>query len=272
MPTLVLPPRYTPDSIALWRAACDLNWNTERLVGWRVPEWLAKEEVALYGEPLFADAVAEQLGIALLTPPFDWLVSIPKEYVQRDISFITLGSARKHPGRAFIKPADDKCFVARVYEAGDELPNESVLPGTTPVLLAEPVHWLSEFRCFVVEGRIQTMSVYLRNGELAQGKDGDWPCAETELRQACEFAEGFLGDERIRIPPSVVVDVGVIEGRGRAVIEANAAWGSGIYGCDPSQVLIAVRRASVPKNSIQPGDADWLVSCPIGRDGFDGGP
>ena len=44
----------------------------------------------------------------------------------------------------------------------------------------------------------------------------------------------------------LVVDVGVIRNHGWAVIECNAAFSSGIYGCDPVAVLPVLRRACVP--------------------------
>lgn len=37
-----------------------------------------------------------------------------------------------------------------------------------------------------------------------------------------------------------------MEGRGWAVVEQNAAWGSGIYGCDPEEVLEVLRFAAIP--------------------------
>ena len=40
MPTLIFTPRFTDDSQALWKAAGDMGWTTERLGGWRVPEHL----------------------------------------------------------------------------------------------------------------------------------------------------------------------------------------------------------------------------------------
>ena len=65
---------------------------------------------------------------------------------------------------------------------------------------------------------------------------------------------GTVGRERLH--------VGVIAGRGWAVIEQNSAWGSGIYGCDPEQVLQVLRFAAVraelsktktkPKGSTKP--------------------
>ena len=79
MPTLILPPRYTPDSNALWKAAIDADWETERLQGWRVPEGLAVDsDIVLYGEPLFAAVVADQLRLALLEPPFQWTAELPE--------------------------------------------------------------------------------------------------------------------------------------------------------------------------------------------------
>jgi hypothetical protein len=137
MPTLVLPPRYTADSTALWGTATAAGWGVERLPGWQVPDWLRGQDVALYGEPLFAAVVAEELGLALLEPPLGWLAELPETYRRRAARLTTLGDARSCLGPAFIKPADDKCFAAQVYQAGAELPAEGLLPATTPVLVAE---------------------------------------------------------------------------------------------------------------------------------------
>jgi hypothetical protein len=61
-------------------------------------------------------------------------------------------------------------------------------------------------------------------------------------QQALQFAARVLQQDT-SLPHAVVLDVGVIEGRSWAVVEANAAWGSGLYGCDASQVLRVVHRA-----------------------------
>ena len=73
MPTLVLPPRITPDTEAMFAAAQAAGWEVLRLDGWRVPARLKGRDVVLYGEPLFADVVAPSLRVALLQAPFDWL-------------------------------------------------------------------------------------------------------------------------------------------------------------------------------------------------------
>jgi len=257
MPTLVLPPRYTPDTIAIGQAAQTIGWSVERLPSWRVPDWLRGQDVALYGEPLFAAVVADELGLALLEPSFDWLPAIALKYRRRDVRFATLGEARQLRQPTFIKPADDKCFLAGVFPSGEVLPREEVLPCRTPVLIAEPVRWEVEFRSFVLDREVVALSPYLRCGELAQSPDGTWE--DDRLEKAGEFARGVLSDPTVPLPPSVVLDVGLIEGRGWAVVEANAAWGSGIYGCDPTAVLRVVRRACVPRDCISSEDRRWLV-------------
>jgi hypothetical protein len=248
MPTLVLPPRYTSDSIAVSKAAVRAGWGVERLGSWRVPDHLSGQEVVLYGEPLFAAVVAGDLGLSLLEPPAGWLAGLPREWTRRGVRFTTLAEARTLSGPAFVKPAEDKCFTARVYEAGRDLPGEGVLPGSTPVLVSDAVDWQVEFRCFSLDGEVLTLSPYWRDGRLAQADDGSWPTAEEEQAEAGAFAEAVLCDPRASLPPAVVLDVGVIRGEGWAVVEANAAWGSGVYGCDPDQVLRVVRRACVKKD------------------------
>jgi hypothetical protein len=238
------------------------GWSVERLPSWRVPEWLRGQEVALYGEPLFAAVVADELGLALLEPPFDWLPTLPAGYLRREIRLATLGEARQHQQPAFVKPADDKCFLASVFPSGQQLPGEDVLPGRIPVLIAEPVRWEVEFRCFVLDREVVAVSPYLRRGELAQSPDGSWEDDRTE--HARTFARGILADLSVLVPPAVVVDVGVIEGRGWAVIEANAAWGSGIYGCDPAAVLPVVRRACLPAGGVSAADRRWVVERSAG--------
>jgi len=229
------------------------GWSVERLPGWRVPDWLKGQEVVLYGEPLFAAVVADALGIALLELPLAWLSELPAKYRGRAVRFTTLADARRCLEPAFIKPADDKCFVAKVFQMGAEMPAENLLPEEMPVLIAEPVQWVSEFRCFVLDRKVETVSPYLRYGELAQAADGSWPCSESEAQEAFAFAARVLADPTLSFPAALALDVGVIEGRGWAVVEANPAWGSGIYGCDPDAVLRVVQRACRPKDNGLPG-------------------
>src|SRR5579872_966921 len=130
MKTLILSPRYTPDSISLRNAALAAGWDVERLVNWRAPVELRDRnnlEPIPYGEPLFAAVVADTFDLALIEPHFSWLAGLPHHLRKRDVAFTNLGAARANRQRAFIKPADDKCFAARVYDSGTQLPGEDVL-------------------------------------------------------------------------------------------------------------------------------------------------
>src|SRR4051812_44564750 len=83
MPTLILSPRYSDDSIRLRRAAISLDWDVMRLASWRCPDGFEPDEPVLFAEPLFNAAVCEQLGLAVIEPPEDFLVRLPHEYVIR---------------------------------------------------------------------------------------------------------------------------------------------------------------------------------------------
>src|SRR5436190_12812925 len=79
LPLLLLAPRVTDDSVAVWRTALANGWTSQRLSNWRVPEELKTRtgDFVIYAEPLFAEAVADQLGLALIEPPPSWLPSLP---------------------------------------------------------------------------------------------------------------------------------------------------------------------------------------------------
>ncbi len=242
MPTLILTPRFTADSQALWQAALQLGWDVERLSTWRVPEELCNvPQPVLYLEALFGPSLAERFGLRLLEPPEDWLPRLPEEYRKRRVYLTTLGAARDVAAPAFVKPPNDKSFPARVYH-GTELPGE--FADETSVLVSEVVDWEKEFRCFVLDREPHTWSVYLRDGELQ--RDRDFACSAEEEADALGFIGTVLADSRIVFPRAAVLDVGVIRGRGWAVVEQNAAWGSGIYGCDPVRVLEVLQAAAVP--------------------------
>ena len=240
MPTLILSPRMTDDSISLWRAAGRLGWTVERLTSFRIPDgFQVEDEAVLYVEGLVAPIIAEALGFVLPEPPENWLPSLPLEYRRRAIALVTLGHARTLATPHFIKPPNDKSFEAAVY-VGSELPDE--FAPEMKVLVSEVVRWTVEFRCFVLDRTLQTFSVYLRNGELQ--REAGFVHTAVEESRLLEYLKGVLSDHRVVLPQAAVIDVGMIDGKGWAVVEQNAAWGSGLYGCDPEKVLTVLLHAS----------------------------
>lgn len=250
MTTLILPPRYTEDSIALWRAAGELGWSTSRLRGWRVDSEIS-DDVVVYGEPLFAATVAQQLELDLLEAPFDWLTRLPHELLRRDVQFAELRDAPAQSFPRFLKPADDKSFPAAVYASAKSIPGLEHLPGSIPILSSSPVRWLREYRAFIADGALHTLSLYLRDGEL------DVHGTAEEIAEASAFVRSILPS--ISVAPAMVLDVGVIDGAGWAIVEANPCWGAGIYSCDPLAVLGVLKRACQPHATISSSDAQWVA-------------
>ncbi|HET9956937.1 MAG TPA: ATP-grasp domain-containing protein [Polyangiaceae bacterium] len=239
MPTLILSPRQTDDGQCLWRVAIARGWDVQRLRTWRIDEAvLGADDPFLYVEALFGATLAEQLGVTLLNPREDWLSSLPERYSRRKVVFSTLAEARKASAPAFVKPPNDKSFPAAVYSPG-ELP--AAFDGEMSVLISEPVTFVSEFRCFVLERKVQTFSLYARHG--LPTSEATSPDAESA--HMLSFVSQVLQDHEVDIPRACVLDCGLIDGRGWAVIEPNAAWGAGIYGCDPDKAIDVVRAATV---------------------------
>jgi len=251
VPLLVLTPRFTQDTNSLWRTAVGMSpgWDVYRLRTWRVPQevketWHAQTGLAIYGEPLFCAGVAEQFGRALLEPPFDWLTRVPGDFLKRSVQLLSLREARVLPGRSFIKPADDKCFTAKVYGSALDFQDQvRLLPNSTPVLLSEPVVFESEFRNFVMARTVRTSSCYSR---LDDGKSVQWISKEAEMKSMQRFMMDLLRFPEVECDWPVVIDVGWIRGRGWAVVEANPMFGCGVYDCDPKVVLDLLQYTSVP--------------------------
>lgn len=236
MKTLILPPKFSAETIRVGKVARAAGWEVVRLTSWQIPDSLRGKDLAIYGEPLFAARVEDVLGIQFPNPPDDWLLHLPAEMLRREVRAMTLAEARKLEGKWFVKPANYKTFPAGVFDGGAALPNEEQAPGEDMSLVASVVSWESEFRFFMRDGVAKTGSVYFRNGKTAE-VDGDWPAEEAEFEAARELAERAYAETKDRLPSSVVIDTGYITGQGWAVIEANPSWGSGLYGSDPVKAL-----------------------------------
>jgi len=255
VPVLVLSPRYSADSRVLRRAAYQAGWHVERLGGWQAPERLSGRKLIFAGELSFMKVIAHTLSWALLDAHPDWLLHLPWRYNKRALQGMTLSEARTLSQPTFVKPTIEKLFESRVYSSGAHLPE--ALPDTTAVLTSEPVCWDVEFRFFVRERRVMTFSSYWRGNHPTRRDDGTWEAELAEVVEAQDFLNALLADPSVKIPPTIVIDIGKIRDRGWAVVEANAAWAAGIYGCDPLQVLLTLERACVHRDQLTADDALW---------------
>jgi len=221
--------------IALQMSAREKGWEViPAPSGWRLDEEITQsKQIGIpYGSQIFCEVIAQQMGWKLHQNSFDWLARVPRHYLKRRVDFMTLAEAKKINVKKFIKPADDKCFDAKVYEAGEFQPNE-LIAGDYPVLVSDVVQWDLEYRCFVKDNRVQTWSNYLFFGEVNDPKY-QYMIPGDHIRPD-HFLNNLL--KEIDPVPGCVIDIGVIHDKGWAVIETNPIWASGIYHCDPSSVL-----------------------------------
>jgi len=234
--------------LALQIAAREKGWDVlPAPTSWRLDEDLIKSGVkgTPYGSQTFCEVIAQQMGWTLRQHSFDWLAKLPFEFLKRKVNFMTLGEAKKLQEIKFIKPADDKCFLAGIYPPGTLIVNAAVLDDT-PTLVSDIVEWDMEYRCFVGKGCsshfVFTWSNYLFHGQINE------PHLQKMIPGDLEHPDDFMRKvlwhcfQNDMTGPSVI-DIGVIPGKGWAVIETNQAWASGIYGCDPSSVLGVLEQA-----------------------------
>jgi len=97
-------------------------------------------------------------------------------------------------------------------------------------LVSEVVEFKAEARSFVLDGVIQTCSVYEGRGNADH---------------AATFSERVV--MALELPRTCVVDVGMLADGTWALIELNSTWGAGLNGCDPSRVVDCIAAATVKK-------------------------
>lgn len=83
-------------------------------------------------------------------------------FLGRYIARGTLGDVRQASGSWFIKPMDDhKLFVGFVYDGGEQARRTiATFPDDVTVWMSETVTFLSEFRCFVLDGKLLDVRRY----------------------------------------------------------------------------------------------------------------
>ncbi len=258
--TLLLSTRTMPGATALADAA--LN------AGWLVRAWdentadPSLNRVVYYGRTDVVRQAASRYRLALLEPSLDLLARLPAALRLRDVEFARFRDLCRLKKPTFIKPADpmQRSFDAGVYSDPRDIRTPRGMDLDMPVLVAEPVDFLAEFRCFVREGSVVATSPYLSFGRpvwRAWGQGGEKAAPSMDAIDVCRR---LLKANSPALPPAFVVDVGLVEGRGWAVVEFNPAWCSGLLGADPGAVLGVLERASRDADRLDAEDARWVMA------------
>ncbi|WP_223600500.1 ATP-grasp domain-containing protein [Chryseobacterium sp. GVT01B] len=229
---IALSPMYTEDSNNLKKASLNSSYVLSRFnAKWNVPEEFQADVIAVYGEDIYAEIVSEQCDLTLLKPADDWLNHIDESFTQRKISYGQLKDFIKEEN-IFIKCSDFKTFKAGVYQKVNDIKGFDSLDQNITVFTSEVVEWELEVRCFVLNNKIKTHSSYWRNNVFDTNM-----LSEKEQKDMFSFFESFIQKNSSTLPTAIVLDFGIIKGKGWALIEANPAWCSGLYACDTEKAL-----------------------------------
>ena len=235
---LLVPDKPDVERDAVAQAFENCGGTVHRIARFWDPPHFEPSTVRVYGADAFCLVLQQKIGFTLCSPSDELLLTVPPRFLNRQISRQTLGETPSADFPAFIKPVIPKQFRGAVYESRAAVAAECRgLPPDTAILVAEAVAFTAEVRSFVLDGVVLDAAVYEGPSDAAG---------------AGEFVEALT--KSMPLPRTVVVDVGLIDGRGWAVVEFNAAWGAGLNGCDAEKVLPAIVAASGSHQGSEPSE------------------
>lgn len=180
-----------------------------------------------------------------------WLDRLPAKYRGRSVNTAPLREwhTRRLAGRVFVKLPEAKRedFLAQVVDAehlGEHLAQAPLAPDAL-VQVQGVREFHTEARFWVAHGSITAESLY-RVGERWWGDDDFAADTETVAAQRClrelrDVAGQVVAD--VDCPPGFTIDVGQTVDGDVLVVEANAAWSSGLYDGDPDGIFAAIEAA-----------------------------
>jgi hypothetical protein len=259
VPTLVLSTWSLPASRPLAAAARQAGWRAYAFE--KSPETKPPGKVVFYGGTDQVLAVATRLRLALLEPPFDLLTRLPLEFRGRQVEYGRFSDLARLKAPAFVKPADalKKSFDAGIYGNVGDIRAAPDVDGQSPILVAEPVEWSAEYRCFILDGTVAAWSPYISFGRPVWKPFSSGTIAPQTPASVEGFCARLFARAAVAFPPAFVMDIGLIEGRGWAVVEFNPAWCSGVLGAQPGKVLAVLARACQDERRLSVADRRWVV-------------
>lgn len=183
-------------------------------------------ETLVVGDFETTTSALKQLGVRP-PKPNDYPKSL-RHHLHRRIRKSTLGKVEQQLLNGFsepffLKPAGRaKCFIGGLVEHPDDIYYHAAgVSAREPVWVVEPVEWLSEWRCYVIDQEIRSIDFY--------SGDPERPIASEIVKQAVE--ELAQGEEALA---SFTLDFGVLSSGETALVEMNEGYSIGAYQIDSS--------------------------------------
>ena len=154
--TLLIPEKSDEerDLVAdLWAATVGPVVRIDRF--WERPE-VDRQTARPYGNDTFCLVLAQLLDLELVSPPDDWLFSVPTDTLGRRVDRVALRDAASIAFPRFVKSVIPKQFRAAVYPdlTGLEVETRG-LQDNTEMIVSEMIDISVEARCFVLNASVQ---------------------------------------------------------------------------------------------------------------------
>lgn len=232
---LLLHNRYEYNANAIYRTALGRKWHVRRvdfphniasvLAEIKNSDELCKHTVRYYGNTWDISNANIKLPMEFLPVSIYELPNIPQ--TGRHICLSKLYELPEFVNK-FVKPAQNKWFPAKIYASSSEIPTDCSLC-TDDVYIQDVVDIVNEVRCFCLDGKILTASLYKVSRAFC-------PIPyESDVRD--QVIDKMVEEIAPHYPAGVVLDFGYTSDGKWIFIEPNEAWASGIYTCDPSKCL-----------------------------------
>ena len=159
------------------------------------------------------------------------------------VAELLAGSCAPSRGPVHVKPAEMKhsalpAQVVTDLDAARAAVGVADLDPGTVVQLSSLIDPVIEYRAFVLHGQVVTASAYLADGLTWDAWSAqDAPQAREAARFAADVAASVQG------PGGYVLDVARTREGAWVALEANPAWSSNPYHCDPAAVVSTVLAA-----------------------------
>jgi hypothetical protein len=142
-----------------------------------------------------------------------------QEFLGRKIWRGTLEEVRSSIQPLFVKPVEHKAFTGFVWHNDQESRSRVVTQhDNAPVIIAEPVQLVAEYRSFVLYHKVIDCRLY----------KGDWSKAPN--RDIVESAVKKMGK---KAPNAYCLDWGVLQDGRTVLVEMNEGYAFGHYGLNP---------------------------------------
>lgn len=230
--------KHYHEDIYWWSYSCGSAATGFEELGYKVASFVTGkiEEVPLAkNRPVRGSVYSVRRALELLGIPQPENVDIPavlKPFVGREIWTSTLRDVRLKNELVFIKPLSvQKGFSGHIYygdKSSTPYPDRITkgLPEDYKILCQEPVHWLKEWRVYVLNGKIVGVRHYRQLDSLA------WSQNDLEkLKPNYQTIRKMISALGKTAPAGFSLDVGVMHGKkGTYLVEMNDGFSIGNYG------------------------------------------